>query len=226
MYKVKTAAIILAGGRSERLATDRPKQFLEVGGKPLISYALEQFEKHFGIGKIVIVVNEEWRGHFKLYDKFFGFAEPGITRQESILNALKVINESGLGCDRVIIHDAARPLITQQDITDCLSNMNGYDGATPYLEVTDTVYQSEDGQTISGLLNRDSLYAGQTPECYGFHKYLKAHGNVDLSKVRGSSEIAFQAGMRIHIYPGNKKNFKITTKPDLDYFTYLLDKEG
>jgi 2-C-methyl-D-erythritol 4-phosphate cytidylyltransferase len=213
--------IILAGGASTRLSSlGKPKQFVEIGGKPLISYCLSAFENCEAVDKIVIAAPENRRGLISTGAKFLAFAAQGESRQESILNALKSVENA----DKAIIHDAARPLVTSQMLTECLLAMNGYDGATPFLQVTDTVYQSTDGITISGLLNRDSLFAGQTPECYDFALYKKAHENVDLSLVRGSSELAFNAGMRIHLYPGNKRNFKITTKPDLDYFSYLLER--
>jgi 2-C-methyl-D-erythritol 4-phosphate cytidylyltransferase len=129
----------------------------------------------------------------------------------------------------VVIHDAARPLVTAEDIERCLDAMEGYDGATPALPVSDTVYQSEDGRVISSLLNRDWLYAGQTPECYDFEKYLKAHGPLngpELARIRGGSEIAFMSGMSIALCEGNPMNFKVTDDAGMAVFQSIVSGGG
>jgi len=126
----------------------------------------------------------------------------------------------------VVVHDAARPLVTELDIHNCVKSANGYDGATPVVEIADTVYVSTDGVRISALLSRDELLAGQTPECYGYGKYLAAHQRLsdeEIVSIRGSSEIAFKSGMNVRLYEGNPNNFKITTAVDLEYFKYIRE---
>ena len=225
---MKHAGLILAGGKSERFSEKTiQKQFTPVAGKPLMLYAVTVFQKCPAIDSITIVAPNEWFGRIEewinLYEisKFFQFAEAGETRQHSIFNGLKAVKE--LSPDKIIIHDAARPNVLVNDIEDCISASIRYDGATPVLTVNDTVYQSEDGLTISATLNRDTLFAGQTPECYDYIKYLAAHEDYypDLANFRGSSEIAVKAGMVIAMAKGNIGNFKVTTKEDLERFEQI-----
>jgi 2-C-methyl-D-erythritol 4-phosphate cytidylyltransferase len=221
----RVAAIIPAGGSGERLPElGMPKQFYEIGGKPLIGHAAAAFENCVDIDVIVFVVSEIWRDKIPGIGKFRKFAEPGKTRQHSIYNGMLALKDVLHDDDVVVIHDAARPLVTELDISRCISAVGGYDGATPYLLMQETVYGSANGETITASLNRDELRVGQTPEAYLYGKYLAAHEDIDLSNVRGSSELAFHAGMRICLYPGNRRNIKITTKEDMEYFMFLRER--
>lgn len=209
------AGLILAGGKSERLTGyDIPKQFIEVGGKPIISYCLETFKKCQDIDVICVVADEKW--HSQIGD--YIFAESGISRQHSIFNGLLALKP--YSPKNVIIHDSARPCVTVEDIMECITASHDYDGATPSLPVTETVYRSFNGKSIASTLNRDELFVGQTPECYDFEQYLEMHEkNSDmLASFRGSSEIAVNAGMKIAIARGNPENIKITSNTDLEYF--------
>jgi 2-C-methyl-D-erythritol 4-phosphate cytidylyltransferase len=218
------AGVVLAGGKSERLiGFDVPKQFCEVAGVPIIAYALAAFEQCADIDKIVVVASETWRGEISVAAKFHAFAKPGETRQHSIYNGLLALRDTLGDDDFVVIHDAARPLATARDIGECVRAAHGCDGATPALPLNDTVYRSADGETITSLLNRDELLAGQTPECYVYGKYLAAHEGADLSGIRGGSELAFNAGMKIRLFGGNPRNIKITVAEDLNCLKYLLE---
>lgn len=225
--------IILAGGRSERLDSfGVPKQFAEIGGVPLIMCCLESFEKCNDIDGYVIVAEKSWRGKLRKWLDDFGavkfrkFALPGDTRQHSVYNGLLAVQP--FSPDRVVVHDAARPLITDAFISECIaqSKADGFDGATPALPMSDTVYRSTNGQSITHLLNRDEILAGQTPECYDFSKYLKAHealSDEEIGAIRGSSEIAFKAGMNIKLFEGERINIKITTIEDVRDFIHIVD---
>lgn len=223
-----TYAIILAGGTGTRLGGDIPKQYIEINGKPIISYCLEKFEHHQGVDSIIVVANQEWKDYvenivsmFKI-SKFIGISEAGKSRQHSILSGLKFIkNNGGMYDDFVIIHDAARPNITENLITNCIDKLSFADGAMPVLHVKDTIYISEDGEKVNSLLNRDMLYAGQAPESYHFGKYYNANlelSESELLKIRGSTEVAYKAQMIIDIFEGDEDNYKITTKTDLNKF--------
>jgi len=226
--------IILAGGSSERLnELGVPKQFIKVGGVPLIMYCLRMFENCASIDALAIVSPEQWQEQILKWlekygiNKFKIFALSGKTRQYSIYNGLLAVQS--LQPELVIIHDAARPLVSEQDIHNCIDESNGYDGATPAMPLTETVYLSEDGATISALLNRDKLLAGQTPECYNYAKYLKAHetfSDTGFVDIRGSSEMAVKAGMKIHLYKGNPQNFKVTTIVDFKCVKYFIEERA
>lgn len=225
-------AIILAGGVGSRMGVDRPKQYLMVGDKPIIVYCLEIFEKHAEIDDIVIVVSDEWKDYVEENVKKFGvtkvcgYAPAGQTRQHSIYNGLKCTEKNAPDTDVVIIHDAARPLVSDKIISDCLTGAVEDDGAMPVITVKDTVYQSKDGKSIYKLLKRSELFAGQAPESFKFRKYLDIHNSVtddEIASTAGSSEIAYRHGMKIRLVEGSERNFKITTIEDLETFETIIN---
>jgi len=225
------AALILAGGTGERLnEIGIPKQYYSAD-KPVIVYSLLVFQKCEAVSVISITASSEWQPKIEEWvneygiSKFKTFALPGRTRQHSVYNGLIALSNLLNGSDLVIIHDAARPFVTEQDINKLIESSSGFDGATPFIKINDTVYQSKDKKQITALLNRDELFAGQTPECYNFGKYLLAHNRLsdeEIGDIRGSSEIAFKAGMNVCLCEGNINNFKISTMQDLEYFKYRL----
>lgn len=225
-------AVILAGGTGTRMGADRPKQFLTVKGRPIIAYCLNIFENHPMIDNIVIVADSGWREYIREWldkekiTKFRAFADPGRTRQHSIYSGLKAAAAFTGDADAVIIHDAARPLTSDEIIKDCLDGAYEMDGAMPVITVKDTVYQSADGKTIGSLLKRSELFAGQAPESFNFGKYFAIHNLVsdeEIAATAGSSEIAYRHGMKIKLVRGSESNFKITTPEDLRSFELIMD---
>lgn len=227
--------ILLSGGIGSRMKSlGRPKQYFLVNDKPIFLYALETFDLHSDIDGIIIVAHEEWRKEIKMWikksniRKFLGFAIPGESRQESIYNGLKYLQNWADSDANVIIHDAARPLVSSALIQDCLIPLDSYEGVIPVLPIKDTVYQSKDGKHIDNLLPRAQLFAGQAPESFKFQKYLSIHENMkksDLKMITGSTEIALNNHMDILMIPGEECNFKITTDGDLDILaTHLKEK--
>lgn len=215
-------AIILAGGTGTRLGGNIPKQYLEVGNKPVITYCLEKFETNQLIDEIVIVAAKEWQEFIQQYtytiSKLKCFAPAGSSRQHSIVNGMRVSNPQ---TEKVIIHDAVRPNVSDDTITQCILGLDEYDGVMPVLPVKDTIYYSETGEQISSLLNRDQLFAGQAPESFLYNKYLSIHDGMteeQLGLVRGSSEIAFRSGLKVKLIKGDEHNYKITTMSDLEKF--------
>lgn len=229
-----TVALILSGGSGARLGTDIPKQYLEVNDRPVISYCIERLSRHEGIHAIQIVAASQWQPHItdwlKVYDvcgKFRGFSTPGENRQLSVFHGLEDIGKYADDMDIVLIHDAARPLLSDQMVTDCLQAMDGHDGVMPVLPMKDTVYKSVDGETVSTLLDRTQIYAGQAPEAFRIGLYYKANKRLlpdNIRKVNGSTEPAVMAGMNIAMIPGDEGNIKITTKNDLEHFQKLMEE--
>ena len=231
-------ALILSGGTGTRMGTDIPKQYIEVYGKPLISYCIECISKHPMIDAIQIVAEEEWHElisesieqlaktkETEISSKFKGFSKPGANRQLSIYNGLETIKTYADDNDYVFIHDAARPMLSAKQITDCLKAADGHDGVLPVLPMKDTVYSSTDGKTITSLLNRKEIYAGQAPEVFQLGKYHEANRKLlpdEILQINGSTEPAILAGMDIAMIPGDENNFKITTRSDLDRFEQIL----
>lgn len=230
-------AIILAGGVGSRMKVlDRPKQYVEVKGRPVISYCLQTFQEHADIDAIYIVADESWQDYISTWiekehiSKFAGFAPAGKSRQHSIYNGLIACEKSVVSPeDIVILHDAARPFVTPEIIEQCILGATELEGAMPVITVKDTVYRSVDGKSITSLLDRSELFAGQAPESFRYGKYRKIHEDAsdeEIMNTRGSSEIAYNHGMKIRLFEGAEKNFKITTMEDLTNFEAELNKEG
>ena len=162
---------------------------------------------------------------------FGGFSNPGTSRQGSIRNGLEKILESvGEPDDEdcVLIHDAARPLVSEKTIHTAFQLAGTHDGAMPVLPMKDTVYLSDEEKTcVAKRLDRDRVVAGQAPEAFRLKLYYEANARLtpeQLDLTRGSSEPAIEAGMDIAIFPGEEENFKITTEEDLERFHMLLER--
>lgn len=226
-------AVILAGGTGTRLGGDIPKQYLEVGGKPIIRYCLDICFGSDQIGAVHVVAEEHWREFIESHLpkentlKWKGFSQPGETRQLSIWNALSDIGTYADAEDVVFIHDAARPLLSADLLNRCLSSVKGHDGVLPVLPMKDTVYYSEDGSKVSKLLKRSSVYAGQAPEVFLFGKYYEANRALfpdKIKQINGSTEPAIMAGLDIIMIDGEESNFKITTQEDLHRFQQIVER--
>lgn len=222
------AAVVLSGGTGTRMEFDGfPKQYVEVAGKAVLMYALEALARAESVDEIVIVAAGEWRGAIAgwmsvgLPNAPFLFADPGSTRQGSIRNGLRALEGNPPADDLVIVHDAARPNLTGALVDAYLSALGAYDALMPVLPMKDTVYVSADGASVTELLDRDALFAGQAPEVFRFARYLEVNeraSDAEIEITRGSSEIAFRHGMSIKMVEGTEDNYKITTRADLRRF--------
>ncbi|MBQ9361042.1 MAG: 2-C-methyl-D-erythritol 4-phosphate cytidylyltransferase [Lachnospiraceae bacterium] len=234
-------AILLSGGIGTRISSDIPKQYVCVGERMIVTFALESLMRSDCADAVYIVAEHEWRESILSdvreagvdADKICGFADPGRVRQESILNGMQgIIDElknSGMETgddDTVLIHDAARPMLSGRMIEECYAALPGHDGVMPVLPMKDTVYMSDDGRSVSGLLDRSRVFAGQAPELFYFKPYYEAVRRLmpdKILKVNGASEPAVMVGMDIVMIPGDEGNFKITTDVDMERFRELME---
>lgn len=241
-------ALLLSGGTGKRMGVETPKQYIKVNGRMIIDYCLQALLAHEGIDAVQVVADEAWQAAVlncirKLQnagrdgvseqenrgiEKFCGFSQPGETRQLSIWNGLTDIGKYAEDSDYVLIHDAARPLVSAKQISDCLEAVRaGHDGALPVLPMKDTVYYSEDGAAVTSLLERSRIFAGQAPEIFVLGKYREANRALfpeRILRINGSTEPAVMAGMDIAMIPGDEGNFKITTKADLERFREIIGR--
>lgn len=227
-------ALILAGGIGTRLGSDIPKQYVKVNGEMVISHCLAVFGMHSQIEAIQIVAHQEWHDEIRgampedVRSKFRGFSEPGLNRQLSIYSGLRDVMEYASKTDIVIVHDAARPLVSAEMLSACIEACAMHDGALPVLPMKDTVYLG-DGSRITSLLDRNTVYAGQAPEAFALGRYYEANKKLlpdKILQINGSTEPAIMAGMDIAMIPGEESNFKITTRADLDRYEEILRKQG
>jgi 2-C-methyl-D-erythritol 4-phosphate cytidylyltransferase len=227
-------AIILSGGVGSRMGLNQPKQYVEVNNQPIICYSIKTFLENDNTDAIVIGVADEWKDFVmenvaKLAPtKPIFYAPAGETRQYTIYNCLQKIRENGYSDnDIVVIHDAARPLLTHDLINKCCEGCRTADCIMPVIGVKDTIYLSEDGKNITSLLNRSHLWAGQAPESFVFGKYIQLHDEMsrkELLKINGSTELAFKQGLNCQMIEGDPMNFKITTPEDLSNFEAIVNK--
>lgn len=229
-------ALILSGGAGSRVGAAIPKQYIEVQGKPIIAYCLETLAHHEKIDAIQIVADRSWQEFIFQHattplfrEKMKGFSLPGENRQLSIWNGLQDVKSYAEESDLILIHDAARPLLSLNLITECLHAAIGHDGVLPVLPMKDTVYLSEDGKKVSSLLSRKQIFAGQAPEVFALGAYYRANLALLPEKIlhiNGSTEPAVMAGMNIRMISGDERNFKITTGDDLLRFEEIMAKHG
>lgn len=229
-------AIVLSGGVGTRMGLNIPKQYVEVNSVPIIEYCLNTLFRHSEIDMGIIGVADEWLEYVKKSVNRVGspipvyYSKPGVTRQGSIINALKAAKESGAKeSDIVLIHDAARPFLTSKLISDCLEACKNADAVLPVIPVKDTTYLSLDGKTIDSLLERKTLWNGQAPEAFKFGSYYDANMKLseeELNLITGSTEVSYRAGLKCVLIPGDTNNFKITTPEDLSNFESIIKNEG
>lgn len=226
-------ALLLCGGQGTRFGNITPKQYYLVNRKPVFMYSTESYQTCCAIDKIIIVAEEKWQNYIYSWilknniTKFCEFADAGETRQESIVNGLKIINKHKVSDDDlVLIHNSAVPLIDINIIEDCISGIIGFDAAVPAIKVKNEIYSINNEELIDGLTDRTRLVVGQVPETFYLKRLLdicKEYKIKDLNRFRACIELAYTKGLKINIVQGNEALIKITTKEDLDYFQYKLE---
>lgn len=217
-------AIILAGGSGTRMGSDIPKQFIDIYGKPLIIHTLESFDVNNNIDYIAVVCKKEWQEDLKIWSRQFGISklkwivDGGETRQQSIYNALKDIRMEVEDDDIVLIHDAARPLISQRIINDNIIGAKEHNAVDTVIPTSDTIINSKDEKTINNVPLRKELYLGQTPQSFKYKLICQAH-EYAVSNMNNNAtddcQLVLNLNEKVHLVNGDKLNFKITTFEDL-----------
>ena len=229
---MKNIAVIFAGGSGKRMNTvSRPKQFLELNGKPVIIYTLELFDNHPQIGGIVVVCIEPWipflekqLNKFEI-NKVVSIVPGGETGQESIYKGL-VAAEShyGEGCN-VLIHDGVRPLITGQTISDCVKVVEERGNCITCIPATETfVVKQEDGSLE--IPTRDNSLIARAPQCFRLKDILEVHRlaqNEGKFDFIDSCTMMSYYGHNMNTIIGPMENIKITTPTDFFIFRAMVE---
>jgi len=205
--------ILLAAGESKRFNSKIPKPFVKIGGKTLLEHSLIKFGKIKDIKKIVVVINKK---HFKFFKeltlKNINIVVGGKTRQISTLNALKHIKKNRFKCNRVLIHDSARPNFSIKLIKKIIKN-SGKRIVIPKIPIHDALKESISNDIVLNL-PRESFFSTQTPQSFKLNDILNLHKkNKSLYKDDDLSLV--QAFKNVKFVDGEKSNFKITSKDDL-----------
>ena len=212
-------ALILAAGSGSRMGNaDKPKQFLPIYGKPLMIHTIEAFEVHEDVDAIVIVTNDNYVDQVKVWCKQYDLAKVkavvagGNERQISVYNGLQAVKNIAQSNDDVIlIHDAARPLISQRIITDNISVCKQYGAVDTVIKASDTIVRSKDDQSISDIPLRKELYQGQTPQTFKLSIILDAHEHAiknNLPDVTDDAKLVLSLGKEVRLVEGSKQNIR------------------
>ena len=229
---MKAIVLLLSGGIGARVGGSLPKQYIEVNGRMIVSRCIGRVLECGSISGLWIVADESWQEAIAESvperERILGFSAPGQNRALSILNGLRGIRNVCPEDTIVIVHDAVRPLVSVETLEACINACSQHDGAMPVLPMTDTVYYSDtSGSRVGRLLDRSRIYAGQAPEAFRLGKYLEATERLlpeKILSINGSTEPAILAGMDIAMIPGDKGNFKITTREDLEHYRRIVEE--
>ncbi len=219
---MKTVAIIPAGGKGVRSGAAAPKQYLKFFGKELIVYTLEVFQQNNYIDEIIIAAEsnfleflEKLKNEYKL-TKISKIVNGGEERQDSVYNALK--SSEAKKNDLIAVHDAARPLLPQDVLTNAIETAKQMGNALVCLKAKDTLIKGN--KVVESYLDRDEVYYVQTPQIFPYHILMKAMKNAYENNFIGTDEsmLVRRIGEKVNIVDGSVFNFKITTAEDIEMF--------
>ena len=218
-------AIIVAGGKGERMGSELPKQFLEVQGKPILIHTIEKFKTTFQDIEIILALPENqidfWEElcvlhHFPFSPK--RVVKGGKTRFESVKNALELVTEVGL----VAIHDGVRPLVSSETIKKCFLHAKDKGNAIPVVDVVDSLRHVSKQEGTNKSVTRSCYKAVQTPQCFNSEIILKAYQQDFSPAFTDDASVVEKLGEAINLVEGNTENIKITTQQDLLLAEVLL----
>lgn len=237
MNSIKSAAILVAAGRGERLAehvAGELKQFMILGKSPLFIWSLAVLVKHPAIEQVLMTVPQGWHDKVsELVTRFLpehivkiNFIEGGETRQQSVFLALEKLSQNVKQPAYVLVHDAVRPFITSEIIDKILSKLEKNKAITLGIPLTDSIKRVDNDNVLEDL-ERNKFMLVQTPQAAEFNSMLEAHRNAKIQQTQYTDDAAIlkSYGIPVAIVPGSKLNFKITDSEDLQFAQALIKEE-
>ena len=230
--------VILAGGIGSRMGNvEKPKQYLNVGGKPIILHTLEKFYVNSKFEKLIVLCPSQWINHTKnLVKKNFNddskivVIEGGSTRNETIMNSIRYIEkEYGLDDDTLIVtHDSVRPFLTYRIIEENIKYGIKYGAVDTVIPATDTIVESQGGDVISSVPDRSKMYQGQTPQTFKAKKLKDLYESLtddEKEILTDASKIFVIKGEKVYLVQGEVFNIKITYPYDLRVAESLIQDQ-
>ncbi len=226
----KDTAIVVAGGRGSRMGSDLPKQYLEIKGRPVISYCLEAFERSF-IDEVILVTAEDFLDYCRqnIVEKY-GFKKVkkivagGKERYQSVEKGL----QAAKGSDYVYIHDAARPYLTQEMLDRLAEAVRDYDAVTAAVPSKDTIKEADENAMSVKTLDRSKLWNIQTPQVFSYPLLYQAFEKLKKDRAVGITDdtmvVEKYTGHKVKLVEGSYSNYKITTPEDMIIMEALLAK--
>lgn len=227
--------VILAGGIGSRMGNkEKPKQYINIGDKPIIVHTIEKFCLCSEFQEIIILCPKDWIEYTKgLVKKYvsetdrIAVIEGGKTRNETIMNSIAYIEETGtLDDDTVIVtHDAVRPFVTYRIIKENIEAAMRWGACDTVIPATDTIVESQDGQVISDIPNRAVLYQGQTPQSFKAVMLRDLYNSLtdeEKDVLTDAAKICVIKDRKVQLVRGENSNVKITYPYDLTVAESLL----
>lgn len=232
---MKNLALIIAGGVGARMHQDIPKQFINVQDKPVIVYTLEAFQHHPNIDAIEVVCLDGWHDILWAYAKQFGITKlenivnGGVTGQDSIRNGLyDLAKRYHDDEDIVLIHDAIRPMVSADIISDNICVCRKYGNATTVIPCTSVMLRTGDSVVSEDQVPRDNLKITQTPQTFYINELMAVHKEAvkrNLEPSIASCALYIEMGKKVYLSAGSEKNIKLTTTEDIEIFSALLNSK-
>ena len=229
---------MLAGGIGARMGNvEKPKQFLELGGKPIIIHTIEKFAVHPDFDEVLVLSPRAWVTYTQdIVRKFIPpvrkvtVLQGGDTRNETIMNAIRYIEEQGdLDEETVIVtHDSVRPFVTHRILEENIRYAREYGACDTVIPATDTIVESKDNTRITDIPNRKYMYQGQTPQSFRAKKLkeqYEALNEEEKAILTDACKIMVLKGEHVHLVQGEVFNIKITYPYDMTVAKALLGME-
>ncbi len=230
--------VVLAGGKGTRMGNvEKPKQFMEVGGKPIIIHTIEKFVVCREFDKVLVLSPKQWINHTQdLIKKYIPncenvvVLEGGATRNETIMNSIKYIDEQGcLDDDTIIVtHDSVRPFVTHRILEENVKFAKEYGACDTVIPATDTIVESTNNKFITDIPDRSKMYQGQTPQTFKAKMLRELYNSLtedEKTVLTDACKILVLKGKEIHLVDGEVFNIKITYPYDLRVAESLLGGE-
>ena len=219
------------GGVGSRFGADRPKQFVEVNGKPVFCYILEELNKLDYIEGIVVVCHQSWIDFVNEYvgnklHKLINVVAGGDCRSKSVYNGLKEIKKYADENDNVLIHDATHPHLDKEKLPELIEKVNQYRAATMNTSVFDTCYIKDSDGFVSKVIDRKTIAVGASPECFKFGLIYPIYDNAteeELENMTSAGAILLESGIKMATVESNLLNLKITYPGDMELFKLLCN---
>ena len=233
MRRNRHIALLLAGGKGCRMHQQKPKQFIEIAGKPLIAYTLKAFEIHPGIDDIFVVCDHAWEETVQIISKQEGIQKfrdcipSGDTSMQSLYNGIIGLEERGYkDNDLILTHDSVRPLISETVISHNLEICTTFGNAITGIQSNEAYMISKDQLHSEGLIEREKLFRAQTPQTFYMEDLLpvlKQRSQQDLQSAQSLYTLMTKWGNTpLHISRGDNYNFKVTVPADIDMAEAIL----